>query len=132
MGEIAEMMLDGTLCEGCGSYIDDDGAEGMPRYCSPQCARDRGAATGDRGRKKRQIVPFVMRKQDRRWLERVAMESNASGPMYAGMRADFLPSGPSGRLRKAGLIRSESPHNPVHKDRWVITDAGRMALEQSP
>lgn len=46
MGEIAEMMLDGTLCECCGGYIDDDGAHGIPRYCSPQCAKDRGAATG--------------------------------------------------------------------------------------
>lgn len=41
MGEIAEMMLDGTLCECCGCYIGD--GEGYPRYCSPQCARDRGA-----------------------------------------------------------------------------------------
>lgn len=42
MGEIAEMMLDGTLCEGCGVYIEGD-AEGIPRYCSDKCARDRGA-----------------------------------------------------------------------------------------
>lgn len=42
MGEIAEMMLDGTLCEGCGEYMDDDGASGFPRYCSPECARGRG------------------------------------------------------------------------------------------
>jgi hypothetical protein len=42
MGEIAEMMLDGTLCECCGAYIDDGAAPGFPRYCSPQCARDRG------------------------------------------------------------------------------------------
>ncbi|WP_159975804.1 MULTISPECIES: hypothetical protein [unclassified Novosphingobium] len=43
MGEYAEMMLDGTLCECCGSFIDMDGGDGMPRYCSNQCARDRGA-----------------------------------------------------------------------------------------
>ena len=43
MGEYADMMLDGTLCEGCGAFIDDAGAEGFPRYCSNQCARDRGA-----------------------------------------------------------------------------------------
>ena len=43
MGEMAEMMLDGTLCECCGSYIDDHGGEGIPRYCSEQCAKDRGA-----------------------------------------------------------------------------------------
>lgn len=42
MGEIAEMMLDGTLCEGCGEYIDGEGAEGFPRYCSKQCAEARG------------------------------------------------------------------------------------------
>lgn len=42
MGEIAEMMLDGTLCECCGSFIDFGGGSGFPRYCSPQCARDRG------------------------------------------------------------------------------------------
>lgn len=41
MGEYAEMMLDGTLCECCGVYIEGDG-DGIPRYCSPQCARDRG------------------------------------------------------------------------------------------
>lgn len=42
MGEIAEMLLDGTLCEGCGSYIDDDGDEGIPQYCSRECAAGRG------------------------------------------------------------------------------------------
>lgn len=39
MGEIAEMMLDGTLCEGCGEYIGSDA--GYPQYCSPECAGDR-------------------------------------------------------------------------------------------
>jgi hypothetical protein len=42
MGEIAEMMLDGTLCEGCGDYL-GDGDEGYPQYCSPSCAKNRGA-----------------------------------------------------------------------------------------
>lgn len=41
MGDIAEMMLDGTLCECCGTYIGHD--TGFPGYCSPQCAGDRGA-----------------------------------------------------------------------------------------
>lgn len=41
MGEIADAMLDGTLCEGCGCYIGLD--TGNPGYCSRQCAKDRGA-----------------------------------------------------------------------------------------
>ena len=31
MGEVAEMMLDGTLCQQCGEYIGD--AVGYPRTC---------------------------------------------------------------------------------------------------
>lgn len=33
MGEIADMMLDGTLCAGCGEYMGGAG-DGFPRYCS--------------------------------------------------------------------------------------------------
>ena len=33
MGEIADMMIDGTLCEGCGVYL-DDGPSGYPRRCA--------------------------------------------------------------------------------------------------
>jgi len=46
MGEIAEMMLDGTLCAGCGVYIDDEEGDGIPRYCSEECA----AGCGERYR----------------------------------------------------------------------------------
>lgn len=39
MGEIAEMMLDGTLCAGCGVFLNDE-PQGYPCYCrdcgSPQ------------------------------------------------------------------------------------------------
>ena len=42
MGEIADMMLDGTLCEGCGVYLEGE-PTGYPRYCSGACASGRGA-----------------------------------------------------------------------------------------
>ncbi len=32
MGDIADQMLDGTLCEGCGIYLSDNGP-GYPCYC---------------------------------------------------------------------------------------------------
>ena len=41
MGEIADMMLDGTLCECCGVYIETGEPPGFPRYCSQQCLIDR-------------------------------------------------------------------------------------------
>ena len=46
MGEIADMMLDGTMCQGCGVWL-HDGADGpgYPGYCR-SCARDAHRADG--------------------------------------------------------------------------------------
>lgn len=41
MGDAADMLLDGTLCEACGTFIDDD-EPGHPRYCDDECAAARG------------------------------------------------------------------------------------------
>lgn len=43
MGEIAEMMMDGALCEGCGVFLNAV-APGYPCYCSKQCRADRTPA----------------------------------------------------------------------------------------
>ena len=37
MGDVADMILDGTLCEGCGKVV--GGAVGYPRKCR-QCEKD--------------------------------------------------------------------------------------------
>ncbi len=47
MGEIADMMLEGDLCAGCGVYMEGDG-DGFPRYCSDECDPD-----GDEKKKKK-------------------------------------------------------------------------------
>lgn len=40
MGDIADMMLDGTLCQCCGEYL--GGEDGFPGYCHPcQVDQDR-------------------------------------------------------------------------------------------
>ncbi len=41
MGEIAESMISGEMCENCGEWIGED--VGYPLYCSPECAKNRGA-----------------------------------------------------------------------------------------
>lgn len=33
MGEIADMIMDGTLCAGCGEYLERGWGDGFPRYC---------------------------------------------------------------------------------------------------
>ena len=42
MGEIADMMIGGEMCEACGVFLGGE-ASGFPRYCSIECAEDRGA-----------------------------------------------------------------------------------------
>lgn len=50
MGEIADAMINGEMCEMCGVPLSGE-AGGFPRYCSKECAKDRGAdeslSTGD-------------------------------------------------------------------------------------
>lgn len=43
MADIADMMLSGELCEGCGVSLDGE-APGYPRYCSKRCRKDREPA----------------------------------------------------------------------------------------
>lgn len=47
MGEIAEMMVNGEMCEGCGEWLLNEDMEtenvGYPQYCSEYCAKNRGA-----------------------------------------------------------------------------------------
>lgn len=38
MGEIADMIIEGVLCEQCGAYVGDE--VGFPRSC-PDCERER-------------------------------------------------------------------------------------------
>lgn len=33
MGEVSEMMLNGTLCVECGAYIEEGEPDGVPRSC---------------------------------------------------------------------------------------------------
>lgn len=41
MGEIAEDMISGNMCEACGEWIGTNA--GIPMYCSLACAKARGA-----------------------------------------------------------------------------------------
>ena len=47
MGDISEMMLDGTLCEVCGEFIDEEDC-GYPRKCAA-CSQD---DSPEKGKKK--------------------------------------------------------------------------------
>jgi len=40
MGEIADLILNGDLCEGCGAYM-ENGGNGYPVYCA-SCQWERG------------------------------------------------------------------------------------------
>lgn len=84
MGEITDMMLDGTLCASCGAYIEGSG-DGIPRYCSAQCRCDAGLDTPRTNRATCPICSkqFTSRKARRQHQkdkhERAAMNEAAHG-----------------------------------------------------
>ena len=51
--------------------------------------------------------------------------------IHPGLQQDFISSKVSEFLHRAGMIESFIPHNPVHKERWVITTSGRAALRDA-
>lgn len=71
----------------------------------------------------------MIRKKDIAWLRHAAFEN--LGGMYPGEVWERCPSA-YGRLYKLGLVTTYIPHNPVHKERAVITDKGRAVLAASP
>ncbi len=119
MGDIADMMLDGTLCGQCGGYIDGNG-EGFQRFCSG-CVREnisQSSAQQPVGKKQLDTLKRALRDTD-----------NPSG-MYAGLHIDVAP-GQIKKLAARGMLEIIEPHNPVHKARAVITEKGRAAIEQA-
>lgn len=76
-------------------------------------------------------MSMALNKQQRNWLKTIEMSSAPSMSMYPGMHTDAVPNNPARHLEADGYIERYVPHNPAHKDRWVITDAGRRALRQS-
>ena len=65
MGEIAEMMLDGTLCEGCGEYLDGGGL-GFPMRCAACGGDDEGESLVPSLRAPQQPASAKTKKQRRK------------------------------------------------------------------
>lgn len=137
MGDIADMMLDGTLCECCGEYI-GHGDQGYPGYCSAECARNRGAEpeqikkrAGFQGSATNQPIAKKLVKR----LEQLALCGTKDGSlspkkgeaMYAGALWEHASSQYE-RLRQRGFVECRIPHNAIHKARAVITPEGQHFL----
>jgi hypothetical protein len=64
----------------------------------------------------------------RKWLELVSLSSKGSG--YPGTPVDVMPPKIVREIERNGWADLFIPHNPSHKERLVITQAGRDALAQ--
>jgi hypothetical protein len=83
MGEVADMVLDGTLCQKCGALVDEE-APGFPRDCA-DCRRDHNKARGIRGpdpiSKKKLRTLRLLRDGDKPWA---AAGSQCESLQYRG------------------------------------------------
>lgn len=131
MGEIADMMLDGTLCEGCGTYMEGEGY-GFPRYCSNACARDRGVDIDPpkHRRKERnrpgpnQAKPLLLCLKDARFLQSI-IDGRLSkiAPLTKRM----------GRMVRRGFLEISTTFGPGRdaSRTFTVTDAGRKAIKDA-
>lgn len=143
MGEIADMMLDGTMCECCGEFL-NDGADGpgYPVRCF-SCREPEEKEKPKKSRKKPKDGTHIIHegqpigKKMVNRLQDLAMHGTEDGPMtpkqgqrmYAGEAWKFAPTQYE-KLAKRGFVERRSPHNPAHDDRAVITPAGLKFLEE--
>lgn len=95
MGEIAEMMLDGTLCESCGEFIGD--GDGYPRKCGG-CG-----GGGEYGSSARSV-------RHQRWYEENMKELKKSGLVFAERPTAML-------FREAGKPKVDFY---PHTGRWKV------------
>lgn len=96
MGEIAEMMLDGTLCEGCGEYLGED--LGYPGYCNA-CAEVQNEIERTPVDKKKGPKPEIefttkfaiafMLKQTRKQLDAIYTLGEQTGALSADAAANL-------------------------------------------
>jgi hypothetical protein len=70
-------------------------------------------------------------RKERKWLEHIEIMSRPTGAMYDGDRVDFVPRKIGSRFHRLGFVELFTPYNPDHKERWIITDKGRAALQES-
>ncbi len=122
MGEIADMMMEGQMCQGCGEIMGD--GDGYPVFCD-SCQEENGC---DEHGEKIKTVKVVLGKKFVNRLMLCRDLTDRQIGMYAG---DYLESAPTQykRLCDLGFAAVEEPHNQVHKDRVVITNAGREYLK---
>ncbi len=127
MGEIADMMIDGTLCEGCGAYLGE--GDGYPRRC-PSCeAReyDEGGDLTDTAQVPKFTPAEPLAKKYHRTLELVQRQTDDPVTEDPGLAVAAAPAQLS-KMRTRGLVTYLFGKDKRKATTAVITDRGRIAL----
>ena len=77
MGEVADMMLDGTLCQMCGEYMDGT-AYGYPVSCAGCVGDEPKVAKAKKPKPKTEAQKEALRRKNRRRRARKAEEKRAA------------------------------------------------------
>ncbi len=125
MGEIADLMINGDICEGCGCELDGEG-NGFPRRCSGCGGNARDFDPMPRKTHKPDATPLPAKQVN--WLKEAARKG--LGAEYDGERWDSAPA-QFAKLERRGYVVCWHPHNPAHMPRAIITEAGRVALKKA-
>lgn len=125
MGEIADLMIEGEICEGCGCELDGE-APGFPRRCRGCGGNSRDfIPSGRTSARPQKPDNMPISAKLLRTLETAARTGR--GLEYDGERWDSSPA-QFAKLERRGYVERWHPHNPAHMPRAVITKAGKEAL----
>jgi len=125
MGEIADMMLDGTLCATCGEFIGEDA--GYPRYCCAACGDKQDDDLDTVKTHNSPLAKKLVKTLKSLYLfgtdDACTKTVGRGQSLYAGSPWK-LASAQYSKLQKRGFVECRTPSNPMHDARAVITRSG--------
>src|SRR5579859_1616962 len=131
MGEYAEYILNGDDCQYCSEYLGE--GDGYPRTCrscrdeerqKPEKKTKKPAAKNVAGTDAKPQGQIMGKKLRKALLYPVLCE----GGMYEGCHHELAPA-MFAKLERWGFVRTQYPHNAVHKPRVVLTEKGEAAYK---
>ena len=118
MGDVADLMLNGDICESCGEELGGCG-DGFPRYCASCRPRSKGRSNATMTLDG--VFALDRFARERRWLEAAAKPE--------GVKPDLAPSYLP-KLARRGFVYLDQLIDDDGEARYFITNNGRAELKR--
>lgn len=123
MGDIADSMLDGTICAGCGEYL-DQGSPGYAQYCGPDCEPAPATPKQDLG-PTCQFPPWS--REGTSFTAAAMIEGEPAHKQRLRVLHFIRSKGEFGATDDEIIHELDLAHNAAHPRRWELAGLNRRA-----